>query len=48
MNGHVHALLGGGIGTVQQALAQGGGKYAGAAQGGQRAGEHVAFGLDGA
>ena len=48
MNGHVHALLSGGVGTVQQALAQGGGKYAGAAQSGQRAGKHVAFGLDGA
>ena len=45
---HVHAVFLGGVLTVEQALAQCRGEYAGAAEGCQRAGEHVAFGFDGA
>ena len=45
---HVHSVFFGGVLAVEQALAQRGGEYAGAAEGCQRAGEHVTFGFDGA
>jgi len=45
---HVHAVFFGGVLAVEQALAQCRGEYAGAAEGCQRAGEHVTFGFDGA